>query len=242
MCCGTNLHKELLVLGRGVKELSGVNNQIKPGCCAHGLPAGACPVCSMSGGGSKRSDRSGKIGEMSYHECVMAWNMIKARALAQKNHKAYLKQLSVDIKLFETTMDKLVQKMKAFSQVLSRTFVLKPVAVILNITAIPLLSVIKNIPKLVQAFNNLRFEITDKLTAIFGEAKAFLQKKAEEGLKIMSSFFEKIFKASKKNNAEDDDTKIDDDKKIFNLKTIIHKIKEKYKNRKDKKDEHGTEN
>ena len=51
----------------------------------------------------------------------------------------------------------------------------------------------------------------------------------------MSSFFEKIFKTSKKNDTEDEDTKIDDDKKIFNLKTIIHKVKEKFNKKKDKK-------
>ena len=32
----------------------------------------------------------------------------------------------------------------------------------------------------------------------------------------------------------DDDTKIDDDKKIFNLKTIIHKIKEQFKHKENK--------
>ena len=37
-------------------------------------------------------------------------------------------------------------------------------------------------------------------------------------------FFKKIFK---RNNTRDDDTKIDEDKKIFNLKTILHKIMRK---------------
>jgi hypothetical protein len=226
-----------LVLSKGVNELNGVNNQIKPGCCAHGLPAGACPVCSMSGGGSSRKpDRSGRPGEMSYHQCAMIGNMMKARALAQKNHEANLKQHVLNLEQFEATMARLIQNMKNFTQILSQSFISKPVAFVFNITAIPLLNIIKNIPKVFQAINNLRFEITDKLAAIYGEARAFLLKKAEEGAKVLSSFFEKIFKTSKKNDADDDDTKVDDDKKIFNLKTIIHKIKEKFNRKKDKKE------
>lgn len=227
----------------GVEELNSVNNQIKPGCCAHGLPAGACPVCSMSGGGSLRKpDRSGRPGEMSYHQCAMIGNMMKARALAQKNHEQNLKLHSQNLEQFEATMARLIQNMKQFTQIISQSFISKPIALVLNITVMPILVVLKNVPKVIQTLNNFRFEITDKLAAIYGEAKAFILKKTEEGIKVLSSFFEKIFKTSKKNNADDDDTKIDDDKKIFNLKTIIHKIKEKFSKKKDKENEHGTEN
>ena len=132
--------------------------------------------------------------------------------------------------------------MKQFIQIVSQSFISKPIAIVLNAAVIPLLTVIKNIPQILQTLNNLRFEISDKLAAIYGEAKAFVLKKAEEGLKVLGSFFEKIFKTSKKDDAEDDDTKIDDDKKIFNLKTIIHKIREKFSKKKDKNNEHGTEN
>ena len=75
----------------------------------------------------------------------------------------------------------------------------------------------------------------DKLNAIFGEAKAFIEKKISELISIVKSKFEGIFKIFKKHNADDDDTKIDDDKKIFNLKTIIHKISTKLKDKKEKR-------
>ncbi len=219
----------------GVNELKGVNNQIKPGCCAHGLPAGACPVCSMSGGGGFRSDKPRKPGEMTYHECAMIGNMMRARELAQKNHAQNLKEHTLKVQQFEQILAKLIQNIKAFNLIMAKSFITKPVAFLARMTVLPLLNVIKNIPKILQTLNNLRFEITDKLNAIYGEAKAFLQKKAEKAIEVMSSFFEKIFKTSKKNNTEDEDTKIDDDKKIFNLKTIIHKVKEKFNKKKDKK-------
>jgi len=226
----------------GVNELSNVNNQVKPGCCAHGLPAGACPVCSMSGGSSRKPDRNGRPGEMSYHQCAMIGNMMKARALAQKNHEANLKQHALNLEQFETTIARLIQNTKNFTQILSQSLISKPIALVFSITVLPVLTLVKNIPKIFQAMNNLRFEITDKLNALYGEAKAFLNRKAEELAKILKSPFEWLGKIFKKNNADDDDTKIDDDKKIFNLKTIIQKVREKFKNKKDKNDEHGAKN
>ena len=81
-------------------------------------------------------------------------------------------------------------------------------------------------------------DIMDKLSAIFGEAKAFIEKKISEFISTIKEKFKNLFKIFKKQNADDDDTKVDDDKKIFNLKTILHKIIRKKKD--DTK--HSTEN
>ena len=127
----------------GVNELNGINNQIKPGCCAHGLPAGACPICSMSGGSSRKPDRDGRPGEMSYHQCAMIGNMMKARALAQKNHEANLKQHALNVQQFENIITKLVQNMKEFTQILSQNFISKPAAFVLTVTVLPVLNIVK---------------------------------------------------------------------------------------------------
>lgn len=240
MLCGTTAKREAFLLG--VNELNKVNNQIKPGCCPHGLPAGACPACSMSGGGGFRSDKPRKPGELTYHECAMIGNMMRARALAQKNHEANLKLRALNLAQFETIMAKLVQNMRNFIQTLSNNIVLRPIAKVLVFTALPVLNIFQALPKALTFLNNLRFEITDKLNAIYGEAKAFLNKKLEEMIKVLKSPFEWLGKIFKKNNTDDDDTKIDDDKRIFNLKTIIHKVKEKFNKKKDKEHEHDTEN
>ena len=144
----------------GVNELNSVNNQTKPGCCAHGLPAGACPVCSMSGGGSRKPDRNGRPGEMSYHQCAMIGNMMKARALAQKNHEANLKQHALNLIAFESTMERLIQNVKIFSQIISQNFAAKPTVLLVKITILPVLVLAKNTAHLVKTINNIRFEIT----------------------------------------------------------------------------------
>ena len=222
-------------------QVQSVNNNIKAGTCPHGLAPGACPVCSSSGGGTLRqSDRNRKVGEMTYHECAMIGNMIKARALAQKNHELNLQHRALNISQFETVMAKLTEAMKNFTQLMSQNILTKPIAFVMKNIVLPLVNFVQNIPRFISSFNIKTFipEISDKLAAVFGEAKAFINKKIEELLKVAKSALDGLFRIFKKNNTDDEDTKIDDDKKIFNLKTILHKVKEKFKRKKDRK--HGT--
>ena len=65
----------------------------------------------------------------------------------------------------------------------------------------------------------------------------FVEKKISEFISSVKSKFEDIFKIFKKNNTEDDDTKIDDDKKIFNLKKVLRKL---WKKRDDTEDKPGS--
>ena len=92
---------------------------------------------------------------------------------------------------------------------------------------------VQTIPKFIQQFQNLKIDIQDKLNAVFGEMKNFVQKKISDIVSALKIKLEGLFKIFKKHNAEDDDTKIDDDKRIFNLKTILHKIIRKKKEKDD---------
>ena len=60
-----------------------INNNVNtkpPGTCPHGLPVGACPICSgMGGGGAKKADSTAKPGEMSWNECYAIGQMMKAQ-------------------------------------------------------------------------------------------------------------------------------------------------------------------
>lgn len=213
-------------------------NQVKPGLCPHGLPPGACPICSkMGGGGSLRvGERPQKAGEMSYHECVMIGNLIRARELAQKRHTQNLESRAEALRVFYANMDKLSEKLQAFIQKMSSTFILKPIAFVVQNVFLPLVNSIKNFPivavNFIEKLSIIKqkfVDIMDKLNAIFGEAKAFIDKKISELVSAIKSKINNLFKIFKKHNADDDDTKIDDDKKIFNLKTILHKIIRKKK-------------
>ena len=207
-------------------------NNVNTGLCPHGLPPGACPVCSNGAGSMRQSDRNRNIGEMTYHECAMIGNMMRARELAQKNHELNLEHRAENLEAFQRNLEKLSASMLEFAKQISTVLPLKPIAFVIQNIAVPIVNVIRNIPKFI---SNFKFEIMDKLSAIFGEAKAFVDKKVSEMVSVIKSF---VFKIFKKNNTDDEDTKIDDDKKIFNLKTILQKIIRKKK----KKDERSSEN
>ena len=80
-------------------------NKLNTGLCPHGLPPGACPICSNGAGSMRQSDRNRNIGEMTYHECAMIGNMMKARALAEKRHEQSVQKRLQNLQNFEKTMD-----------------------------------------------------------------------------------------------------------------------------------------
>lgn len=213
-------------------------NKMNTGGCPHGLPPSACPICSgMGGGGSSRvGERPQKAGEMSYHQCAMIGAMMKAREQRLEAHERNLLTRAEALLEFQQNLDKMTQKMINFANQISSTFIFKPVAYTINNIVVPMLNSIKNIPnivnKVMDKLSQIKqkfVDIQDKLNAIFGEAKAFIEKKVSEFVSNIKSKFEGLFKIFKRENAKDDDTKIDDDKRIFNLKTILHKILRKKK-------------
>lgn len=225
-----------LVLSNQVQNVNKVNS----GLCPHGLPPAACPICSkMGGGGSTRmGERPQKAGEMSYHQCAMIGNMMRARELAEKRHTQQLEQHADAMKNFENVMTKLSANLQNFIQQMNSNFFTKPIAFVTQNLILPVTNFVQNSPKIVQNFRNLKIDIQDKLNAIFGEVKNFIQKKISDIMSAVKSKLDGLFKIFKKHNAKDDDTKIDDDKKIFNLKTILHKIIRKKKH----KDERNSQN
>lgn len=208
-------------------------NKVNAGLCPHGLPPAACPICSAGAGSMKQSDRNRKVGEMTYHECAMIGNMLRARALAKKNHEQNLAHRLENAKNFEATMQKLSTNLQQFIMQYETIPVMKPIVFVVQNIVVPVINLVRIIPKII---NTIKFEIMDKLSAIYGEAKAFVEKKISELVSTIKSKFELLFKIFKKNNDKDDETKIDEDKKIFNLKTILHKILRKKKDDNNSKD------
>ena len=136
-------------------------------------------------------------------------------------------------------MINIAEKLAGFQKNLP--IILKPISIVINVFILPVVNLLKNIPeiisniqeKLTQIKEKL-IDIQDKLNAIFGEAKAFIEKKVSELVSNIKSKLETLFKVFKRNNTKDDETKVDEDKKIFRLKTFIQKLLGKQKD--DSKD------
>lgn len=224
----------------------------KIGSCPHGLPAGACPICSGGGsGGSKKL--SNTSGEMSWDECFAIGQMLKAQKLNQQQKNLAMEgKMNIPVNLaarFENLALKLsdfVQKIQLNSST-SQNPIIKPLVKILAKVvdfaakiALPVLNVIKNIAVTIQ--NAISFvkekmaDISDKLNAVFGELKNATEKKISDRLKDFKKKFKSIFGVFEPQDLDYEDKKIEKEieaRRLFEMKTVFQKIKEKLFNQED---------
>lgn len=210
-------------------------NNSKIGTCPHGLPQGACPICNGMAGGNATTKRDipRNAGEMTYNQCAAIGAMLRAQKaaqqrtqLAQQNHIQALIQ-------FQKNIENLHQKILNLTSTISKSFpkiIAIPVNFVLTNIVAKTVNLINSIPTVFSNISQKLVEISDKLTAIYGEIKAAISKKISETWnktkkRIKSLFF--IFGTDENDNEE---KKIDETKKAFNLKTLIHKLTQKLKN------------
>lgn len=215
---------------------------VRSGLCPHGLPPGACPICSGMGGASNKvqtADFSAKPGEMSWNECAAIGAFLKSlknvRLAREADYQAHL----VNIAMFEKNMVKASQNLANFIQTLNGNMLTKPVAVVLQNVVMPILQHIKNVPvnimNTIATISQKLADISDKLTAIYGELKASINKK-------ISDFFNKVKKKlvsifmifTPNNDADENELMVELEKKLEKLKQMLNKITKKLPEKKRK--------
>lgn len=215
---------------------------VRSGLCPHGLPPGACPICSGMGGASNKvqtADFSAKPGEMSWNECAAIGAFLKslknARLAREADYQAHL----VNIAMFEKNMVKASQNLANFIQTLNGNILTKPVGVVFQNVVMPILQHIKNLPvnimNTIATISQKLADISDKLTAIYGELKASINKK-------ISDFFNKVKKKlvsifmifTLNNDADENELMVELEKKLEKLKQMLNKITKKVSEKKRK--------
>lgn len=218
----------------------------KAGSCPHGLPLGACPICSGMGGGGGSSKRAAKPGEMSWDECVAMGNILKAQRLAKQQAKLEMQErsaanLAAKLDNIAAKMANLIQKLTDFSdEIQSQTnpnLISKTLAFAAKI-ATPLLTILKDVQVVIQktfTFVQQKLaDISDKLNAIFGELKNSVEKKISDRLKDFKKKFKSLFGILESAEIEEnEDKRIEEAKRSFELKTVTDFIKEKLANNSD---------
>jgi len=218
-------------------------NKPRVGTCPHGLPLGACPVCNGMGGGGGSTKKTDKpTSEMTYDQCYAIWQqMLKAKELAQqKKNDAMQAQMqnvpfTARLENIAQKIANLIEKLADFAQKPQNSslpkIIAKPLALAAKI-AIPILNILKNIPILAQKTVNFvqqkMADISDKLNAIFGELKNSTEKKISEALKNFKKKFKSLFGIYETTQVEDEEKRIEESKRTFELKTILHSIKERF--------------
>lgn len=204
------------------------------GTCPHGMPPGACPICSGAGGGgggsAKKADFSAKAGEMSWSECSAIGQMLKAQQFAKQQH-AQAMQINPAIN-FQQNMTGFAQKLTAFAQNIQNVLpsaIAKPISLLTDKLLVPMLNILKDIPlniqKTITQVAEKLADISDKLTAMFGELKSSVEKKISDKLKDFKKKIKSLFSTLETREMDDED-KIDEEKRIFEQKTALNSIKQ----------------
>lgn len=219
-------------------------NNARIGTCPHGLPQGACPICSGMGGGGgmRKADFSAKPGEMSWNECAAIGAFLKAQQNAKLQRQQDAQNFAQQAVAFQNAMNKASQNISMlarFFSVNTPAIIARPVNFILNTVIGGTLNAIRSFPQTVQiAFQNFGqklADISDKLAAVYGEVKTAIAKKLSETLNEFKKKVKSLFSIFNPQDADNDDKQVDETKKAFKLKTFIHDLYKKLK-KEDEKD------
>ena len=225
-------------------------NSAKIGTCPHGLPLGACPICNGMAGGNSTTKRDipRNVGEMTYNQCAAIGAMLRAQKHAKAQAQEAQQQHLQAIANFQKTLASAHQRILELATMISNTtpaFIAKPVNFILTQIVGRVLNLVQNLPNIisnaVQTVIQKFADISDKLTAIYGELKAAVQEKISKFTTDLRKKLKSLFFVSSSQETDDEDKKIDEAKLTFELKTFIHKLAQKLKKQDEKdieKDEH----
>ena len=217
----------------------------KAGTCPHGLPLGACPICNgMAGGNSTtKRDTPRNIGEMTYNQCLAIGNMLKAQKHAKEQAKLIEQNRLHNLAEFQKNIDIIHQKLMDFSAFLNSKFppiVAKPMNFVINNIILKALNFVKNLPlnfqNLAQNIISKFIDITDKLNAIYGEVKTAINKKISKAVNHIKKQLKTLFFGFSSNETDEEEQKIEEAKRTFELKTYIQKLF----NRNKKEEENAT--
>lgn len=211
---------------------------VRAGTCPHGLPPGACPICSgMGGSGTKvaTADFSAKPGEMSWNECAAIGAFLKSLQNARMAKNTDFQNQIIAMAQFQNNMAKMAANLQMFIQNMSQSALTRPIAYIAQNAVLPVINFIKELPvKFLQMTGNMAqklADISDKLAAIYGELKAAIDKKISDVSKKIKkkiiSLFE-IFNAN--NDGSEDETIKDYQKQLNKIKSFIDGISQKLSN------------
>lgn len=188
--------------------------------CPHGLPPGACPICSgMGGGGRKDKDTARRPGEMTYNECMAAW--IKIQAMQEAKLQAKIDK--VEQALAQSLQNKIIANVEKAQQMLDSflqkldnmpAIIKTPIQVIVNNIIKPVLNLIT---KVATAINNIQTffsnitqfiaSVGEKLAMVFGEIKNFINAKISENIKKTIKTVLSLFSESTEENEESEEVK-----------------------------------
>lgn len=212
--------------------------RMKAGTCPHGLPLGSCPICNGMAGGNSTTKRNTprNVGEMTYNQCAAIGAMLKAQRHAKEQAKIVQQNHLQSLADFSKKLANTHQRLMDLALLITKTtpaFIAKPVNFVLTMIVGKVLVFAQKIPVVFQAVVQKFVDITDKLTAVYGEIKAAINEKVSKFAKDFKKKLKSFFFVFGSSETDDDEKKIDEAKRTFELKTFIHKLAQKLKNKEE---------
>ena len=206
----------------------------KIGCCPHGMPMGACPICSgMAGGNSTtKRDTPRNIGEMTYNQCAAIGAMLKAQKAARQRAEANQQNFIQSMIQFNKNLENVHQRIIEFASNISKSMpvvISAPINFVLTQVAARIINVIAQVPNILANVAQKLVNIADKLAAIYGELKAAISKSLSNLMGNIKKKLKSIFFIFGTDETDENEKKIDETKKAFKLKTFIHNLVGKFK-------------
>lgn len=209
------------------------------GTCPHGLPLGSCPICNgMSGGASRKADFSAKAGEMSWNECAAIGAFLKAQKQARQTRVQDAQNFAKKIVDFQKKLESIHQKLSIFNAQLENKLpkvIAAPVMFVVQTVLQRPLELVKVLPNMIANLNQKLVDVANKVTSILGEIKNAMIKLVSENISSLKKKIKSLFAIFETLNLNNEDKKIDEEKKMFKLKTFLYSLKRKL----TKKDNHG---
>ena len=191
----------------------------------HGLPIGSCPICNgMAGGGAKKADFSAKPGEMSWNECAAIGAFLRAQKLARQTQLHDAQNFAQKLQNFQKNLDTLHAQIVKFNTILNEKLpriISLPVAYIVKVVLQTPISVIKTLPQVIFSINSKIADVSSKITALIGEFKTAVYKKISENFAEFKKKIKSLFSIFETLNLSNQDKKIDEEKRAFNLKRFL---------------------
>ncbi len=209
-------------------------NHTKIGTCPHGASLGSCPICNGMAGGNSTTKRNTprNVGEMTYNQCLAIGAMLKNQKAALKRAEQAQQNYAQSVHQFNKTLENMHNRVVEFSNIISKSMpaiISTPVNFVLNNVVVRVLNIAINtnitINNVIQKFA----DITDKLAAVFGEFKAAVSKNISNLITNIKKRFKSMFYIFGADSDVDENSKIEETQKTFNLKTFLHNLSRKFK-------------
>ncbi len=201
------------------------------GTCPHGLPLGSCPICNgMAGGGMKKADFSAKPGEMSWNECAAIGAFLKAQKLARETRNQDAINFAQRLADFQKNIESIHKQLSLINVTLTQklpALISMPATFIIKTIIQRPLEIIKQVPQFITNTLQKLADLTAKITSVLGELKTAITKKISEALNQFKKKVKSLFEIFETLNLHNEDKKIDEEKRLFDLKKFLYSLTKK---------------